>query len=136
MYILAVRIFVFKDTMVMEEQESADTELASERIPVPRVQQPKRLCSVVKRNKSVVLRGGKPRLRKKALHTAILKQMEFYFSDANLSKDRYLSELIKQNPCNYAARVFLSVYQSLIVRNRFLFSSRFRCKSRSLQKFP
>lgn len=89
-------IWTFEDTMVMEKQE-LDMELASERIPVPRIQQPK--LNVVKRNKSSVL-CGKPRLRKKALHDAILKQMEFYFSDANLSKDRYLSERLEKNSCN------------------------------------
>lgn len=38
------------------------------------------------------------RHRKKQLYENILKQMEFYFSDANLSKDRYLGELIKTDP--------------------------------------
>lgn len=49
-------------------------------------------------NKSSNASRGKPRFRKKALHAAILKQMEFYFSDANLCKDRFLSNLIKQDP--------------------------------------
>ncbi|XP_052754754.1 la-related protein 7 [Galleria mellonella] len=35
------------------------------------------------------------RHRKKQLYENILKQMEFYFSDANLTKDRFLGELIK-----------------------------------------
>ncbi|CAG4972216.1 unnamed protein product [Parnassius apollo] len=38
------------------------------------------------------------RHRKRQLYENILKQMEFYFSDANLSKDRYLNELIKNDP--------------------------------------
>ncbi|XP_053612634.1 la-related protein 7 isoform X2 [Plodia interpunctella] len=38
------------------------------------------------------------RHRKKQLYENILKQMEFYFSDANLNKDRYLGELIKKEP--------------------------------------
>lgn len=38
------------------------------------------------------------RHRKKQLYENILKQMEFYFSDANLSKDRFLGDLIKRNP--------------------------------------
>ncbi|CAG9785441.1 unnamed protein product [Diatraea saccharalis] len=38
------------------------------------------------------------RHRKKNLYEKILKQMEFYFSDANLSKDRFLGELIKNDP--------------------------------------
>ncbi|EFN88316.1 la-related protein 7 [Harpegnathos saltator] len=81
--------------MVMEEQES-NIELASERIPVPQIQQPQ--MDIIKRNNRSGVSRGKPRLRKKALHAAILKQMEFYFSDANLSKDRYLSELLKKSP--------------------------------------
>ncbi|XP_029174094.1 la-related protein 7 [Nylanderia fulva] len=81
--------------MVMEEQVS-DMELASENIPVPQVQEVK-IDTIKKTNKSNVSLG-KPRLRKKALHASILKQMEFYFSDANLNKDRFLSELLKQSP--------------------------------------
>lgn len=38
------------------------------------------------------------RHRKKQLYDNILKQMEFYFSDANLSKDRFLGDLVKRNP--------------------------------------
>lgn len=38
------------------------------------------------------------RHRKKHLYENIMKQMEFYFSDANLSKDRYLGDLIKADP--------------------------------------
>ncbi|XP_063361345.1 la-related protein 7 isoform X2 [Cydia amplana] len=38
------------------------------------------------------------RHRKKLLYDKILKQMEFYFSDANLTKDRFLGELIKTDP--------------------------------------
>lgn len=89
---------LFENTMVMEE---SDMELASESIPVPQVQE--RIVDTVKRNKSGASR--KPRLRKKALHASILKQMEFYFSNANLSKDRYLSGLLKENPCKYSSLV-------------------------------
>lgn len=88
-------VCLFENTMVMEE---SDIELASESIPVPQVQGP--IVDTVKRNKSGALRG-KPRLRKKALHASILKQMEFYFSNANLSKDRYLSGLLQESPCKY-----------------------------------
>lgn len=38
------------------------------------------------------------RHRKKQLYENIMKQMEFYFSDANLSKDRYLGDLVKNDP--------------------------------------
>lgn len=38
------------------------------------------------------------RHRKKQLYENILKQMEFYFSDANLSKDRYLGALVQNDP--------------------------------------
>lgn len=87
----------------MEEQES-DMELASESIPVPQVQEP--IIDAIKRNKSSTSRN-KPRLRKKALHASILKLMEFYFSDANLSKDRYLVGLLKNDPCKYT---FFSIF--------------------------
>lgn len=82
--------------MVMEE---SDMELASESIPVPQVQEP--IVDTIKRNNKSGVSRGKPRLRKKALHASILKQMEFYFSDANLSKDRYLSGLLKESSCKY-----------------------------------
>ncbi|PSN46580.1 hypothetical protein C0J52_13849 [Blattella germanica] len=38
------------------------------------------------------------RHRKKQLYKDIRKQMEFYFSDANLTKDRFLGELVLQDP--------------------------------------
>lgn len=41
---------------------------------------------------------GKIRKRKKGLHTAIRNQMEFYFSDANISKDRFMQTVIKDGP--------------------------------------
>lgn len=39
------------------------------------------------------------RKRKKQYYNAIRSQMEFYFSDANLSKDRFLKRLIAEDPC-------------------------------------
>lgn len=41
----------------------------------------------------------KGRHRKKLLYNSILQQMEFYFSDSNLSKDRFLSQFISESPC-------------------------------------
>lgn len=41
------------------------------------------------------------RKRKKQFFNAIRNQMEFYFSDANLSKDRFLKKLIAEDPCKY-----------------------------------
>lgn len=47
--------------------------------------------------------GGnkKIRHRKKQLFNSILEQMEFYFSDSNISKDRFLAQLIQTDPCGY-----------------------------------
>lgn len=39
------------------------------------------------------------RKRKKQYFNRIRQQMEFYFGDANLSKDRYLNKLLAVNPC-------------------------------------
>lgn len=39
------------------------------------------------------------RKRKKQFYNAIRNQMEFYFSDANLSKDRFLKKLIAEDSC-------------------------------------
>lgn len=39
------------------------------------------------------------RKRKKQFYNTIRNQMEFYFSDANLSKDRFLKKLIAEDPC-------------------------------------
>lgn len=43
----------------------------------------------------------KGRHRKKQLYNSILHQMEFYFSDSNLTKDRFLSQLIQEDPCKF-----------------------------------
>lgn len=90
--------------MVMEEQGS-NMELASENIPVPQIQELK--DDTIKQNNKSSVSHGKPRQRKKALHASILKQMEFYFSDANLSKDRFLSGLLKEDPCKCTFLFFM-----------------------------
>jgi len=43
----------------------------------------------------------KGRHRKKLLYNSILQQMEFYFSDSNLTKDRMLSQLIQEDAEGY-----------------------------------
>ncbi|XP_012286644.1 la-related protein 7 [Orussus abietinus] len=83
--------------MVTEEQESS-TALASEMIPVPHVQTADERPVEEVSNQPGDISRRRPRTRKNALNAAILKQMEFYFSDANLSKDRFLGNLIKQDP--------------------------------------
>ncbi|XP_046393000.1 la-related protein 7 isoform X2 [Ischnura elegans] len=47
------------------------------------------------------------RRRRKKIYQAIRQQMEFYFSDANLTKDRFLSKITLQDPY-VDLRVFLS----------------------------
>lgn len=82
--------------MVMEEEQS-HMELASESVPVPQIIISNELRNNEEKNE-IATPKKKPRLRKKALHAAVRKQMEFYFGDANLSKDRFLGNLIKQDP--------------------------------------
>lgn len=42
------------------------------------------------------------RKRKKQFFNTIRHQMEFYFGDANLSKDRFINKLLAKDPCkNY-----------------------------------
>ncbi|XP_064458067.1 la-related protein 7-like isoform X2 [Ornithodoros turicata] len=49
------------------------------------------------------------RRRKKKLYKDIREQMEFYFSDANLRKDRYMSELVQKREDGYInLEVFLT----------------------------
>ncbi|XP_050300139.1 la-related protein 7 [Anthonomus grandis grandis] len=45
----------------------------------------------------VEAQSKKSRHRKKHLYNTILQQMEFYFSDSNLSKDRFLSQLLAES---------------------------------------
>lgn len=42
---------------------------------------------------------GGGRKRKRHIFNAIRGQMEFYFGDANLSKDRFLRRYIEKDPC-------------------------------------
>lgn len=49
-------------------------------------------------NKCENIEKKRVRRRKKLLYENIRKQMEFYFSDANISKDRFLGDLIKADP--------------------------------------
>jgi La-related protein 7 len=88
---------------MVSEEHNSDVELASEVIPVPRVQPEVKGSKAINvtNEESNNIHHGKVRRRKKALHAAILKQMEFYFGDSNLSKDRYLAELIKQDPSKF-----------------------------------
>lgn len=41
------------------------------------------------------------RKRKRHIFNSIRQQMEFYFSDANLAKDRFLKQLVEKDPCEY-----------------------------------
>lgn len=59
---------------------------------------------------TAVTKKVKIRKRKKALHTAIKNQMEFYFSDANLSKDRFMQNVIKDGPGNYISYVIMLTF--------------------------
>lgn len=44
-------------------------------------------------------KSQQPRKRKKQYYNRIRHQMEFYFGDANLSKDRFINKLLAVNPC-------------------------------------
>lgn len=46
--------------------------------------------------------GKRVRSRKKLMYNSIRKQMEFYFSDANITKDRFLGQLVMEDPCKYS----------------------------------
>jgi La-related protein 7 len=50
----------------------------------------------------------KIRRRKKQLYNTIRKQMEFYFGDANLTKDRFLGNLVAEDPCKYEVASLLN----------------------------
>ncbi|CAN7993952.1 unnamed protein product, partial [Ixodes hexagonus] len=54
----------------------------------------------------------KLRRRKKRLFNGIREQMEFYFSDANLRKDRFMAELVQENEEGYVdLEVFLTFHK-------------------------
>lgn len=53
--------------------------------------------------------AGKGRKRKKQYYKTIRQQMEFYFGDANLSKDRFLNKMIAADPCK--------LYMNIIILN-------------------
>lgn len=54
----------------------------------------------------------KLRRRKKKLFNGIREQMEFYFSDANLRKDRFMGELVQENEEGYVdLEVFLTFHK-------------------------
>lgn len=55
----------------------------------------------------------KGRRRKKLLFKTVCEQMEFYFSDANLSKDRFLRQMVENDPCESClgnVTMFIIVY--------------------------
>lgn len=53
----------------------------------------------------------KSRKRKKRIYNGIRETMEFYFSDANLSKDRFLMRLIDADPGKNSLLVYFgSIY--------------------------
>lgn len=43
-------------------------------------------------------RGKKP-WKKQNVYKSLAQQIEFYFSSSNLSKDRFMSKLIQDDPC-------------------------------------
>lgn len=74
--------------------------------------------------------AGKGRKRKKQYYKTIRQQMEFYFGDANLSKDRFLTKMIAADPCklkiNFSIlnlnikETFLSVLNSVVPLSTFM----------------
>lgn len=60
-------------------------------------------ASAPTKTKASTTKREKPRKRKQQLFKNIREQMEFYFSDANLRKDRFMTELVQENDegCKY-----------------------------------
>lgn len=52
----------------------------------------------------------KVRHRKKLLYSSILRQMEFYFSDSNLSKDRFLSKLLEEDESKFKKPILMITF--------------------------
>ena len=55
----------------------------------------------------------KPRKRKKQQYNEIRQQIEFYFSDASLSKDRFLKKLISEDPGLWLNFTSLNIPESI-----------------------
>lgn len=51
------------------------------------------------------------RKRKKQKINEIRQQMEFYFSDSNLSKDRFLNQLISNDPSEWILKPCLDKWE-------------------------
>lgn len=59
------------------------------------------------------------RHRKKKLYSAIRERMEFYFSDANLQKDRFLSKIIQDNPGKFFTIQHICCYNCHLIQLSF-----------------
>jgi hypothetical protein len=57
-------------------------------------------------------RASKRQKGKKKIYENILSQIEFYFSPSNLSKDRFISKLISEDPCKYLNEIIMK-YRAL-----------------------
>lgn len=66
------------------------------------------------------------RKRKKQYYKRIRQQMEFYFGDSNLSKDRYLNKLIAINPCTYFSKNESFTYTLTYIPNYYFILSLLR----------
>lgn len=72
----------------------------------------------------------KGRHRKKQLFNSILQQMEFYFGDSNLSKDRFLSQLINRDSCrflNYKLKKKMLKFATIKLKLCIYFRCGFKC---------
>lgn len=93
-------IATFSPLILFDMREVAQK---SEATPVQEIQEPRVITKTAKR---------KVRRRKKKLFKSIRDQMEFYFSDANLRKDRYMNELVQKDKERYVdLEVFLTFHK-------------------------